>query len=122
MTDRRYVTDEDAVAIRLAIWRGGPSPGWRPSSYQTLDAILPLVEAIVARERAAAAVEALREAAAELAEAVPYNYELNYDGTEDPIRAAYSEGNREAWQLLMSRANKIADGQPAAAPTGEDQT
>lgn len=32
------------------------------------------------------------------------NYELNYDGTSDPLRAAYAEGQFDAWSLVNSFA------------------
>lgn len=62
-----------------------------------------------------AAIQAatLREAADELIATGPgVNAELRYDGTPDPEMSAYVEGLRDAWQLLTSRADRLAEVDP----------
>lgn len=46
------------------------------------------------------------------------NYELNHDGTTDPIRAAYVEGQFDAWALVNSVAIDLRSQEP---PTGQEQ-
>lgn len=55
--------------------------------------------------------DALRQAAKEIAELVPYGYGMNPDGTEDRTAMAYVDGHREAWQALMTRADRIENGE-----------
>lgn len=52
----------------------------------------------LARAAIEAAMPAILEAIAQeiITNGPALNYELNYDGTEDPRRAAYVEGHREA--------------------------
>lgn len=65
--------------------------------------------------RAAAAVgarTALEDAAAQIIRNGPVmNYELNYDGSEDPMRAAYVEGQHDAWSVVdeLVRATYTTD-------------
>lgn len=57
-----------------------------------------------------------------IAAATPVNWELNYDGTEDPVRGAYVEGLRDAYDITEhvhtggEHAQTNTPIQPTAAP------
>lgn len=42
--------------------------------------------------------------------APPLNSELRYDGTADPVGAAYIEGFKDAWRVVSSMRQEQADG------------
>jgi hypothetical protein len=82
----------------------GPNekPRWGHFTANYVDGIQPRFDNLLAQERSASYHRGIRDAVEALQSVVPYNFELNYDGTEDKLRAAYVEGVHDSWATVRA--------------------
>lgn len=99
----KRLTEAEAEAVVKAMTHGG---------YRCESHLIRVVSRIVAAHEAAARAEGAQAVYDALMAAVPpLNYELKYDGSEDPHAAAYVEGFKDAWQAA-DEALRIARSTP----------
>jgi len=94
------LSDGEREALAAAAW-----PDDDPTDHPGMDDGSPLfaaVERIAQARYAEGQRDALAEAERWIVTSVPYNHNLRYDGTEDPLASAYDEGLRDAHGILAS--------------------